>query len=75
MPTEYMREERLEARAATAEIAPMNGVKEAGEAAGTAVGRTMPVRYTITAVREVDRTVAVRRGRMGSGAEIRSAKE
>lgn len=75
MPTEYMREERLEARAATAEIVPMNGVKEAEEAAETVFGRTIPVRYMITAEREAGRAVAVRRGRMGSGAEIRSAKE
>ena len=39
-----------------------------------AVGRTIPVRYMITAVREAGRAAAVHRGRRDSGAEIRSAE-
>ena len=74
MPTGCMREEKPEARAVTAEIVPTSGVTEAEEAAGMAVGRTIPVRYMITAVREAGRAAAVHRGRRDSGAEIRSAE-
>jgi len=69
-----MREEKPEARAVTAEIVPTSGVTEAEEAAGMAVGRTIPVRYMITAAREAGRAVAVHRGRRDSGAEIRNAE-
>ena len=69
-----MREEKPEARAATAETVPTSGMTEAEEAAETAVGRTILVRCMITAVREVGRAAAEHRGRRDSVAEIRSAK-